>query len=89
MYKDVDQAHHHILRLANAVSPVYTLVVQGRVPGGIQDDDSISSCQGQAKAAYLGGQQEDWNVSLCLESVYQDLQQGLSAEEGVSSTWQS
>ena len=59
-----------------------------RVPGGVNDDDAICPCQGQAQAPNLGCQQEDRDAGVRLEAFYQVLQQvraclrGLAPVEG-------
>ena len=59
-----------------------------RVPGGVNDDDAICPCQGQAQAPNLGSQQKYWDAGVRLEAVYQVLQQvqgclrGLAPAEG-------
>ena len=69
-----DQAvHDHVLLLPDTVSPVDALVVYGRVPVRVHDNDTVCLRESEAEAADAGGEKEDLDRRVCLEALHTGL----------------
>jgi hypothetical protein len=61
----------HSPRLADSVASILGLLVHGRVPVGIVEDDAVSTCQVDANTAASGGRDEAKDLGVVVKPIDQ------------------